>query len=63
MNVIEHIRATGNTVSGVCKDAGITRQTFYSVIKPGGNPKIETIVAIARATGLTPADIRPELAA
>jgi DNA-binding phage protein len=63
MNIIEHIRATGKTVTEVCKEAGITRETFYTVIKPGGNPKIETIVAIARATGLTPADIRPELAA
>lgn len=62
MDIIAHIRSTGKTVKAICKEAGITRQTFYSVIKPGGNPKMETIRAIARATGLTTAQIKPELA-
>lgn len=61
MNIIAHIRSTGKSVKAVCDEAGVTRQTFYSVIKPGGNPKMETIRAIARASGLTPAQIKPEL--
>jgi DNA-binding phage protein len=62
MDIIQHIRARGMTVRAVCKAAGVTRQTFYNVIKPGGgNPKVETITAIARAAGVAPADIRPEL--
>lgn len=62
MDIIAHIRSTGKSVKAVCEEAGITRQTFYSVIKPGGNPKMETITAIARAAGLTPSQIKPELA-
>lgn len=62
MDIIEHIRASGKSVAGVCKEAGISRPTFYSVIKHGGNPTMDTITAIARATGLTPSQIKPELA-
>ena len=60
--LIGAIRSTGRSVKAVCEEAGVTRQTFYSVIKPGGNPKMETIMAIARAAGVTPAQIKPELA-
>ena len=52
MDIIAHIRASGKTVVGVCREAGITRQTFYTAIKPGANPKRETLKAIARATGI-----------
>ena len=52
MDIIAHIRDSGKTVVGVCREAGITRQTFYSAIKPGANPKRKTLEAIARATGL-----------
>ena len=62
MNIIAHIKDSGKTVVQVCREAGVTRQTFYSVIKPGGNPKMETIRSIARAAGVSPSDIKPELA-
>jgi DNA-binding phage protein len=61
MNIISHIRESGKTVRGVCIEAGITPPTFYAAIKPGGNPTLETIKAIARVTGLSPSDICPEL--
>ncbi|MGL5008412.1 MAG: hypothetical protein ACRC6I_00915 [Paracoccaceae bacterium] len=61
MDIIAHIRGSGKTVVGVCAEAGITRQTFYSVIKPGGNPKVQTIEALAKALGLPPSQIRSEL--
>lgn len=52
MDIIDHIRSSGKTVVQVCREAGVTRQTFYSAIKPGSNPKRETLRAIASATGL-----------
>ena len=52
MDIIAHIRDSGKTVVQVCREAGVTRQTFYSAIKPGANPKRETLKAIASATGL-----------
>ena len=61
MNVIEHIRADGKTVVGVCRAAGISRQTFYTAIRPGSSPHMDTLRAIANATGLTPVQIKPEL--
>lgn len=46
------LKDSGKTVVQVCREAGVTRQTFYSAIKPGSNPKRETLKAIASATGL-----------
>lgn len=61
MDIIGHIRTSGKTVAGVCREAGVTRQTFYAVIKPGTNTQLHTLEAIARAAGLKPSQIRPEL--
>lgn len=61
MDIIAHIRATGKTVRSVCKEAGITRAGFYKAIKPGANAQLSTLQAIARATGLTVAQIKPEV--
>lgn len=60
MNIITHIRDSGKTVAQVCREAGITRQTFYSAIKPGSNPKRETLRAIAAVTGLAMEQIGEE---
>ncbi len=62
MNIISHIRESGKTVSEVCQEAGITRAAFYKAIKPEGNPQLETLLAISRATGLSPSQIKPRLA-
>ena len=61
MDIIAHIRDSGKTVSGVCREAEITRETFYKVIKPNAPAQIGTILALARATGLKPTQIKPEL--
>ena len=61
MDIIMHIRDSGKTVSGVCREAGITRETFYKVIKPGAPARLGTILALSKATGLTPVQIKPEL--
>lgn len=61
MDVIAHIRANGKSVRGICAEAGISRPTFYAAIKPGSNAQLETLLAIAKATGLTVAQIKPEV--
>ena len=61
MDIIAHIRESGKTVTGICAEAKITRETFYKVIKPGAPAQLGTILAIARATGLSPSQIKPEL--
>lgn len=61
-DIIAHIRESGRTVAAVCREADITRETFYKVIKPGAPANLGTILAISRATGLKPSQIKPELA-
>lgn len=61
MDIIAHIRDSGKSVTGVCLEAGITRETFYKVIKPNAPAQLGTILALARATGLSPSQIKPEL--
>jgi DNA-binding phage protein len=58
MHIISYIRESGKTVADVCREAGITRATFYSAIKPGSNPGVKTLEAIAQATGLTVEQVR-----
>jgi DNA-binding phage protein len=62
MDIIAHIKASGKTVAQVCREADVSRETFYATIKPGANPRLETITALARATGLSASQIKPELA-
>ena len=57
MDIIGHIRASGKTVVQVCREAGVTRQTFYSAIKPGSDPKRKTLKAIADAVGIAMEEI------
>lgn len=61
MDIIAHIRATGKSVRSVCAEAGISRPAFYMAIKPGANAQLATLQAIAKATGLTVAQIKPEV--
>jgi DNA-binding phage protein len=61
MDIISHIRASGRSVSAVCREANVSRETFYKVIKPGAPARLATIIALAKATGLTPVQIKPEL--
>jgi DNA-binding phage protein len=62
MDIIAVIRARGKTVAGVCREAGISRQAFYALLAPESNPQMNTIVAVAKAIGIAPSQIKPELA-
>lgn len=63
MDIIAHIKAKGMTVSATARMAGVSRPTLYVLGNPEHKPELETVVAVARVLGLSPADIRPELAA
>jgi probable addiction module antidote protein len=60
MDIIAYIKRNGKTVTQVCREAGVSRETFYATIKPGSNPSFNTLTAIARAAGLSIHDIKPE---
>jgi len=62
MDIIAQIRANGKTVTGVCLEAGISRPAFYALLDSSSNPKIRTIISVAKAAGVTPLQIRPDLA-
>jgi DNA-binding phage protein len=61
MDIIAIIRAKGKTVAGVCREAKVSRPAFYSLISSASNPHIGTLVAVAKAIGVSPSDIKPEL--
>jgi hypothetical protein len=50
--VLDRLKEQGRTVAGLCRDMGISRQTFYNVISGHSDPKKNTLVAISKATGL-----------
>ena len=55
--IFDHLRERGMTVAGVCREAGISRPTFYSAFKPGANPKLSTVKALAQVLDLQMSDI------
>jgi DNA-binding phage protein len=61
MDIKKHIKASGKSVKSVCAEAGISRAAFYIAIQPEANVQLNTLLAIARATGLTVAQIKPEV--
>ena len=63
MDIIAHIKSRGMTVAAVARMAGVSRPAVYALNNPDHKPALETVVSVARAIGVTPADIRPELAA
>jgi lambda repressor-like predicted transcriptional regulator len=63
MDIIAHIRSRGMTVAGVARLAGVSRPAVYALNDPDHKPELATVVAIAKAIGVSPAEIRPELAA
>ncbi|MEI6161973.1 MAG: addiction module antidote protein [Roseococcus sp.] len=50
-------RARG--MSQVARDAGVSREALYKALSPGGDPKLSTLLGVARALGfrLTPAAV------
>ena len=59
MDIIEIIKSRGMTVAAVARMAGVSRPAIYYI--RDGNPTIETVISVARAIGVTPATIRPDL--
>ena len=39
-------------IAKVAKAAGITRESLYRALSPRGNPRLSTLVAVAKAVGL-----------
>lgn len=62
MDIIAHIKERGMTVSAVARMAGVTRPTIYELGDMTKNPNLKTIKAVASVLGLTPAQIREDLA-
>lgn len=62
MDIIAHIRDRGMTVAAVARMANVSRPTIYELADPSANPTLKTVTAVAGILGLTPAQIRPELA-
>ena len=61
MDIIELIKSRGLTVAGVAKEAMVSRPTIYELARADSNPRIQTLLSVARAIGVTPATIRPDL--
>jgi DNA-binding XRE family transcriptional regulator len=63
MNIIQHIKSRGMTVSAVARLADVSRQAIYDLAKPGHNPSMATVHRICGVVGIKPEDIRQEWAA
>lgn len=62
MDIIAHIKERGMTVAAVARKAGVSRVAVYALRDPNHKPALDTVVSVARAMGVSPSDIRPELA-
>ncbi len=62
MDILAHIKDRGMTVTGVARIAHVSRPTIYALNDPTSKPALATVVAVAKAIGVKPSDIRPELA-
>lgn len=49
--ILDRLRDSGTSVAEVCRDAGISRPTFYAVLRDGPEPKLHTIRALADIFG------------
>lgn len=59
--IVTLIRDHGMTIADVSRRAGVSRPTIYALARPGYRPSVDVIVAVAKAIGCAPWDIRPEL--
>lgn len=64
MKIVTLINQRGLTVAGVAKAAGISRAAIYYLdAEPDRTPTLQTVIALAKAIGCKPSDIRPEFEA
>lgn len=45
------IVARARGMSQVARDAGVSREALYKALSPGGDPKLSTLLGVARALG------------
>ena len=48
---LRHI-ALANGIAKVAKAAGVQRESLYRTLSPRGNPRLSTLIAVAKAVGL-----------
>jgi DNA-binding phage protein len=61
MDILQHIKSRGMTVSAVARLSGVSRPTIYELADPKHKPSLETVVNVCRVVGIHPSEIRPEL--
>jgi lambda repressor-like predicted transcriptional regulator len=61
MDILAHIKERGMTVASVARIAGVSRVAVYALRNPKHKPALETVISVARAMGVQPSQIRPEL--
>jgi probable addiction module antidote protein len=49
---LRHIAEARGGIARVAKAAGIQRESLYRALSPKGNPRLSTLVAVAKAVGL-----------
>jgi lambda repressor-like predicted transcriptional regulator len=62
MDIARLIRTKGFTVAEVARLANVSRPAIYDLGNPEKNPTMKTVRAVADVIGVSPAEIRPELA-
>lgn len=61
MDIIQHIKSRGMTVAAVARMAGVSRPAIYALRDPDHKPALQTVLAVAKAIGIAPSDIKPEI--
>jgi probable addiction module antidote protein len=49
---LRHIAEARGGVAKVAKAAGVERESLYRALSPRGNPRLTTLMAVAKAVGL-----------
>ena len=62
MDIITLIKSRGMTVAAVARMASVSRPAIYALRDADHKPALDTVVSVARAIGVAPSVIRPELA-
>ncbi|RCV86025.1 addiction module antidote protein [Vreelandella rituensis] len=49
---LRHVVASQGGMAVVAKRANVSRESLYRALSPGGNPKLRTVTAVIKATGI-----------
>jgi len=50
---LRHLAEAKGGIAKVAKRAGVERESLYRALSPRGNPRLSTLMAVAKALGLT----------